>query len=99
MDKKCLLEKKSLVGFNRPKIKAAYYRKYVPKYKSSINIYKKEWDLYKVVNPIKYKLDEEKELKEFKLFKDKLKKEKEILSINMSKSRKNKCFSSSNIFL
>ena len=99
LDKKYLLEKKSLVGFNRPKIKDAYYRKYVPKYKSSINIYKKEWDLYKVVNPIKYKLDEEKELKEFKLFKDKLKKEKEIRSINMSKSRKNKCFSSSNIFL
>ena len=99
LDKKCLLEKKSLVGFNKPKIKNAYYRKYVPKYKSSINIYKKEWDLYKVVNPIKYKLDEEKELKEFKLFQDKLKKEKEILSMNMSKSRKNKCFSSSNIFL
>jgi len=99
LDKKCSLEKKSLVGFNRPKIKDAYYRKYIPKYKSSINIYKKEWDLYKVVNPIKYKLDEEKELKEFKLFQDKLKKEKEILSMNMSKSRKNKCFSSSNIFL
>jgi len=99
LDKKCLLEKKSLVGFNKPKIKDAYYRKYVPKYKSSINIYKKEWDLYKVVNPIKYKLDEEKELKEFKLFQDKLKKEKEILAMNMSKSRKNKCFSSSNIFL
>ena len=71
LDKKCLLEKKSLVGFNKPKIKDAYYRKYVPKYK----------------------------LKEFKLFQDKLKKEKEILSMNMSKSRKNKCFSSSNIFL
>ena len=99
LDKKCSLEKKSLVGFNRPKIKDAYYRKYIPKYKSSINIYKKEWDLYKVVNPIKFKLDEEKELKEFKLFQDKLKKEKEILSMNMSKSRKNKCFSSSNIFL
>ena len=87
LDKKCSLEKKSLVGFNRPKIKDAYYRKYIPKYKSSINIYKKEWDLYKVVNPIKFKLDEEKELKEFKLFQDKLKKEKEILSMNMSKSR------------
>lgn len=99
LDKRCLLEKKSLIGFNKPKIKDAYYRKYVPKYKSSINIYKKEWELYKVVNPIKYKLDEEKELKEFKLFQDKLKKEKEILAINMSKSRKNKCFSSSNIFV
>ena len=95
--KKCFNEKKLLKGFIRPIIKEAHFRKSLPKYNSAINIYKKELDIYKKVNHIRYKLDEEKELREIKLIKEKLNKEKEVLHCNLAKSRKNKFFSSSNL--
>jgi len=92
LNKNCSIEKKLLKGFNKPKIKEATYRKAVPKYKSTINIYKKEWELYKLVNPIRYKLDEEQKLKELKLIQEKLEKGKDFVSFSLPKSRKNKFF-------
>ena len=93
----CKIEKQLLIGFIKPNIKEAIYRKTVPKYKSALNIYKKEWELIKKVNPIKYQLDEEKEMKEIQLIKEKLEKGKDIISFNLSKKRKNKFFATSNI--
>ena len=90
-------EKKLLKGFIRPEIKEAHFRKSVPKFNSAINIYKKELEVYKMVNPIRYKLDEERELREIKLIQEKLNKGKDILHFNLAKTRKNKFFSSSNI--
>ena len=87
---KCNLEKKLLNGFIKPIIKEAHYRKTVPKYNSTANIYKKEMELYKMVNPIRHKLDEERKMKELKLIQDKLEKERDFNAFFMSKSRKNK---------
>ena len=92
LNKNCSIEKKLLKGFIKPQIKEATYRKAVPKYKSTINIYKKEWELYKLVNPIRYKLDEEQKLKELKLIQEKLEKGKDFVSFSLTKSRKNKFF-------
>ena len=47
-------------------------------------------ELYKIVNPIRHKLDEERKLKELKLIKEKLEKEKDFDAFFISKSRKNK---------
>lgn len=96
LNKKCYTEKKLLKGFVKPEIKERTYRKAVPKYKSVLNIYKKEWELYKLVNPIRYKLDEKKETKELKFIKEKLEKGKDFTSFNLPK-RKNKFFATSNI--
>jgi hypothetical protein len=87
---KCNLEKKLLNGFIKPIIKEVHYRKTVPKYNSTVNIYKKEMELYKIVNPIRHKLDEERKMKELKLIQDKLEKERDFNAFFMSKSRKNK---------
>ena len=93
----CKTEKKLLIGFNKPEIKEAHYRRGVPKYKSSLDIYKKEWELNKLVNPIKYKLDEEKNLKELKYIKEKIEKGKDMISLNSTKKRKNKFFATSSL--
>ena len=95
--KNCKTEKKLLIGFNKPEIKEANYRRAVPKYKSSLDIYKKEWELYKLVNPIKYKLDEEKNLKELKFIQDKIEKGKDITSFGLPK-KNNKFFTTSSLF-
>jgi hypothetical protein len=87
---KCNLEKKLLNGFIKPIIKEAHYRKTVPKYNSTANIYKKEMELYKMVNPIRHKLDEERKMKELKLIQEKVEKERDFDAFYMSKSRKNK---------
>ena len=97
MNKKCYIEKKLLKGFTKPEIKERTYRKYVPKYKSVLNIYKKEWEMYKLVNPIRYKLDEKKEMKELKFIQEKLEKGKDFTSFSLPKKRKNKFFATSNI--
>ena len=85
INKNCYLEKKLLKGFIKPKIKERNYRKVAPKYKSTINIYKKEWEIYKLVNPIRHKLDEEKQLKELKFIKDRLNKGKDMISFGIQK--------------
>ena len=90
------LEKKLLVGYVKPKIIQRIYRRAVPKYKSSLNIYKKEWDLIKLVNPIKYKLDEEKKMKELKFLREKLIKGKNIISLNSPKIKTKIFFATSN---
>lgn len=87
---KCNLEKKLLNGFIKPIIKEVHFRKTVPKYNSAANIYKKEMELYKIVNPIRHKLDEERKMKELKLIQEKLEKERDFDAFYMSKSRKNK---------
>ena len=97
LNKKLYLEKKQLTGFVKPEIIERSYRRAVPKYKSTLNIYKKEWELYKTVNPIRYKLDEEKKMKEFKFLQEKLMKGKKLVSLNALKAKKNKFFATSNI--
>ena len=97
LNKNLYLEKKQLIGFIKPEIVERSYRRAVPKYKSTLNIYKKEWELYKTVNPIKYKLDEEKKMKEFKFLQEKLMKGKNKVSFNSPKTKKNKFFATSNI--
>ena len=92
LNKKCRIEKNLLKGFIRPQIKERSFRKAVPKYKSTMNIYKKEWELYKLVNPIKYKLDKEKQLKELKYIQEKIEKGKDIISFGLPKTKKNKFF-------
>ena len=87
---KCNLEKKLLNGFIKPIIKEVHYRKTVPKYNSTVNIFKKEMELYKIVNPIRHKLDEERKMKELKLIQEKVEKERDFDAFYMSKSRKNK---------
>ena len=87
---KCNIEKKLLNGFIKPIIKEVHYRKTVPKYNSTANIYKKEMELYKMVNPIRHKLDEERKMKELKLIQEKVEKERDFDAFYMSKSRKNK---------
>lgn len=87
---KCNLEKKLLNGFIKPIIKEVHFRKTVPKYNSTANIYKKEMELYKIVNPIRHKLDEERKMKELKLIQEKVEKERDFDAFYMSKSRKNK---------
>ena len=97
LNKNLYLEKKQLIGFIKPEIVERSYRRAVPKYKSTLNIYKKEWELYKTVNPIRYKLDEEKKMKEFKFLQEKLMKGKKLVSLNAPKAKKNKFFATSNI--
>ena len=92
INKKFDVEKRLLKGFIKPAIKERSYRKSVPKYKSTINIYKKELELYKLVNPIKYKLDEDKKIKELKYFQEKIEKGKDIISFGLLKTKKNKFF-------
>ena len=49
------------------------------KFRSFIETYKKELELYKLVNPIRYKLSEEKEQKEIKYLKKKLEKNRAMM--------------------
>jgi len=52
-------EKKHLVGYVKPcKKEMPYIRKGKPKYKSTGELYKKELDLFKIVNPDKVKFEE-----------------------------------------
>ncbi len=97
LSKNCYIEKKLLMGFIKPELKERRYRKNVPKYKSTINIYKKEWELEKIVNPLRYKLEEEKKIKELNLIKEKLNKGKDFSSFGIKKSKKNKLYSTFNL--
>ena len=66
-------EKKLLHGFIKPvKKNERLYRRYLPKYKSAVDIIKKEFETFKLVNPIRVKLDDEKEKKEIKLIQKKI---------------------------
>ena len=88
--RKCFEEKKLLKGFIKAKKKEGQFRKYMPKIKSTINIYKKEWEMEKLVNPIRFKIEEENELKKIKMMKEKLDKEREIISFRLKNFTKNK---------
>ena len=83
MNKNYKLEKKLLTGYIKPEEKEElHFRKGIIRYKPFINIYKKELELYKMVNPVRYKLSEEKEEKEMKYLKKRLEKSREISSAN-----------------
>ena len=84
------LEKKLLPGYVEPTIKEELHlRKGIVKYRPFINLYKKEMELYKMVNPIRYKLSEEKEEKELKYLKKRLAKNREINSAYSSREKIN----------
>ena len=90
INKNYKLEKKLLTGYVKPAIKEELHlRKGIVKYKPFINIYRKELELYKMVNPIRYKLSEEKEEKEFKYLKKRLEKNREINSAYPQKDKVN----------
>ena len=84
------LERKLLNGYVKPVIKEEVkIRKGIMKFKSFIDTYKKELELYKLVNPIRYKLNEEKEQKEIKYLKKKLEKARELKSGYFNKIKDN----------
>ena len=85
MSKRYSVEVKLLKGDVKPEIKERSYRKNIPKYKSFINIYKKEYEMFKLVNPIRYRQDEEKQLKEIKYINEKKNKGKEIIGFGFRK--------------
>ena len=73
------LEKKLIKGYVKPLIKEEItIRRGIMKYKSFIDTYKKEIELYKKVNPLRCKLNEEKEQKEMKYLIKKLEKAREL---------------------
>ena len=73
------LEKKLIKGYVKPLIKEEIkIRRGIMKFKSFIDTYKKEIELYKKVNPIRCKLNEEKEQKEMKYLIKKLEKAREL---------------------
>ena len=77
----CKLEKKLLLGYKQPaKKKEIILRKSLPKFKPFINTYRKELELYKKVNPLVHKFNEEKEQKELEYLKKQLEKNREISS-------------------
>ena len=79
INKNYKLEKKLLKGYIKKKIKEELnLRREKVKYKPFINIYKKELELLKLVNPASQKLDEEKEEKRLKALKRKLEKNREL---------------------
>ena len=73
------LEKKLIKRYVKPLIKEEIkIRRGIMKFKSFIDTYKKEIELYKKVNPIRCKLNEEKEQKEMKYLIKKLEKAREL---------------------
>ena len=77
----CKLEKKLLLGYKQPaEKKEIILRKSLPKFKPFINTYRKELELYKKVNPLVHKFNEEKEQKELEYLKKQLEKNREISS-------------------
>ena len=90
INKNYKLERKLLNGYVKPVIKEEVkIRKGIMKFKSFIDTYKKELELYKLVNPIRYKLNEEKEQKEIKYLKKKLEKARELKSGYFNKIKDN----------
>ena len=88
MNKKYESEKKLLVGYIKPEVKEEVtFRKGIVKFKSFLDTYKKELELYKMVNPIQYKISEEKEQKEIKYLKKNLNKKRGISSAYSSKKK------------
>ena len=88
MNKRYESEKKLLVGYIKPEVKEEVtFRKGIVKFKSFLDTYKKELELYKMVNPIQYKISEEKEQKEIKYLKKNLNKKRGISSAYSSKKK------------
>ena len=71
------IEKKLLNGYQKPFIKEIpILRKGIPKYKSTGELYKKELDMFKLVNPDKLKSEEDENNKRINFLKKKIEKEK-----------------------
>jgi len=81
-------EKKHLVGYVKPsKKEMPYIRKGKPKYKSTGELYKKELDLFKIVNPDKVKFEEEEDKRSLNNIKKKLEKSRVLQIIKYKKSK------------
>ena len=90
-------EKKNLVGYIKPlKKEMPYIRKGVPKYKSTGELYKKELDLFKIVNPDKLRFEEEENKRRLNYIKKKIEKSRvfEIIKYKKSKDKKNSTLNS-----
>ena len=72
-------EKKYIKGFKKPLRKPnIILRKGIPKYKSMKELYKKEMDLFKLVNPDKIKMEEDENEKRNNYLKKKIENERKI---------------------
>ena len=86
-------EKKHLVGYIKPlKKEMPYIRKGVPKYKSTGELYKKELDLFKIVNPDKMRFEEEENKRRLNFIKKKIENSRvfEFIKYKKSKDKKDK---------
>ena len=82
------IEKKHLVGYIKPiKKEIPYIRKGIPKYKSTGELYKKELDLFKIVNPDKMRFEEEESKKHLNYIKKKIEKSRVFQIIKYKKSK------------
>ena len=81
-------EKKHLVGFIKPYKKVMpYIKKGAPKYKSTGELYKKELDLFKIVNPDKMRFEEEENKRRLNYIKKRIEKNRffDLLNIKNPK--------------
>ena len=88
LKKNSRIEKKHLVGYIKPiKKEIPYIRKGIPKYKSTGELYKKELDLFKIVNPDKMRFEEEESKKHLNYIKKKIEKSRVFQIIKYKKSK------------
>jgi len=79
INKEFIIEKKNMNGFIKPLKKYnIILRKGTPKYKSGKELYKKEMDLFKLVNPQKIKMEEDENEKRNNYLKRKIEKDRKI---------------------
>lgn len=72
-------EKKFLMGYQKPYRKEIpLLRKGIPKYKSMAELYKKDLEMFKIVNPDKIKLEEEENKRRMNFLKKKIEKDRII---------------------
>ena len=70
-------EKKNLIGYQRPYMKEMpLLRKGIPKYKSTGELYKKDLEMFKLVNPDKIKLEEDENNRRMNFLKKKIEKDR-----------------------
>jgi hypothetical protein len=83
-------EKKHLVGYIKPYKKVMpYIKKGAPKYKSTGELYKKELDLFKIVNPDKMRFEEEENKRRLNYIKKRIEKNRffDLLNIKIQSQK------------
>ena len=79
-------EKTHLVGYQKPYRKEVpLLRKGIPKYKSTAELYKKDLEMFKIVNPEKIKLEEDENNRRMNYLKKKIEKDKIVQIVKYKK--------------